>query len=49
MSNPIDVHGRINSIAKAMMASIEIQRKNVETSEIVERVAAIERTLKQRK
>lgn len=35
--------------AKAIMTAIEMQRKNVETSEIVERVAAIERTLKQRK
>ena len=34
--------------AKTMMASIEIQRKNVETSEIVDRVAAIEGILKQR-
>ncbi len=35
--------------AKAVMATIEMQRKNVETSEIVDRVVAIERTLKQRK
>lgn len=34
---------------KMVMGAIEAQRKNVETSEIVERVAAIERTLKQRK
>ena len=35
--------------AKAVMASIEMQRKNLEASEIVDRVAAIEHVLKQRK
>lgn len=35
--------------AKTMMATIEMQRKNIEASEIVDRVAAIERILKQRK
>jgi hypothetical protein len=35
--------------AKAVMATIEMQRKNVETCEIVDRVAAIERVLKGRK
>lgn len=34
--------------AKVIMGAIEIQRKNIETSEVVDRVAAIERILKQR-
>ena len=34
--------------AKTVMATIEMQRKNVEMSEIVDRVVAIERMLKQR-
>jgi hypothetical protein len=35
--------------AKTVMATIEMQRKNVEMSEMVDRVIAIERILKQRK
>ena len=35
--------------AKTVMATIEMQRKNVETSEIAARVIAIEQILKQRK
>ena len=34
--------------AKTIMSAIEMQRKNVETSEIVDRVVAMERILKQR-
>jgi len=34
--------------AKVVMGAIEVQRKNIETSEVVDRVAAIERILKQR-
>lgn len=35
--------------AKTLMSTIEIQRKNIETAELADRVAAIEYTLKQRK
>lgn len=35
--------------AKILMATLEIQRKNIETAELVDRVAAIETTLKQRR
>jgi hypothetical protein len=35
--------------AKTVMSTIEMQRKNVETSEIVDRMLAIERTLRERK
>lgn len=35
--------------AKTLMGAIEIQRKNIETAELVDRMAAIEKTLKLRK